>query len=144
MSDAPKRLTIAEAMLMRITRDQHYASSRSVDKSENLSRFKYNHGTITIVAENGDEGILFEPDGSSLRSKAAHCLWQMSPKIVIELIRGYRLARAAGLLGDGVHDDDAMQWVSRRGHGFSVPERIASGAEIMADVSKELHRKLFK
>jgi hypothetical protein len=65
------------------------------------NRFGYDHGNMLIRDKNGKLDLLFTHNGDDLRRNACRVLSNMSPDITLELIRGYEIARAAGLLGDG-------------------------------------------
>lgn len=102
----PKRpapwTTIADAKLDRIRRAVYSSKSGwTKNNGDDIpSRFLYDHGNMLVVAKSGKKDLLFEHNGDSLRSNATRCLYEMSPDIIDELMRGYVIARAAGLLGD--------------------------------------------
>lgn len=90
---------IPEAKLFRIEQDASYASAKSLnDKDEYVSRFEYHHGSLVAVTTSGKKVLIFEANGDILRGNVTRALWQLSPAIVKELIRGYRLAIKKRLL----------------------------------------------
>lgn len=61
-----------------------------------------------------------------------------SPLELRELVRGYALARAAGLLGDGKINPEVAIWYARLGYGYSNGERIEGGIRMAAAIRREL------
>jgi hypothetical protein len=90
--------TIATAKLDRIINDLHRLRRNPVD-GPMLSRFEYDHSNTLVVDSNGKRDLLIE-NTVPLASDIARLLQHVSPAVVAELVRGYRLARGAGLLGD--------------------------------------------
>lgn len=96
------RTTIPRAKMVRIRSDLYHATSGwSKNEGNDIpTRFGYDHGNMLVHAKSGKVDLLFEHNGDSLRSSACRALWHLSPDITTELMRGYEIARAAGLLGD--------------------------------------------
>lgn len=92
------REIIGDAKLLRIENDVSYATTREKHDSPTLTGFRYDHGNLLWLDSAGACDILFLSDGSRMKYAAARALWHMAPKIVQELIWGYRLAKKAGLL----------------------------------------------
>lgn len=89
---------IGDAKLTRIENDVSWARMRETHTSPSLEGFRYDHGNLLYLDSDGRCDILFLSDGSRMKYCAARALWHMAPKIVQELIWGYRLAKKAGLL----------------------------------------------
>jgi hypothetical protein len=85
-------MRIAEAKLKRIEQDASYASAKSLEHPEwYVSRFEYHHGSLVAVTTKGTKELIFEANGQILRGNVTRAIWQLSPEIVKELIRGYRI-----------------------------------------------------
>lgn len=94
--------TIPEVKLGRIDNDAQYATSKSSEHPEwYVSRFGYDHGSLTAWDTTGKQRLVFAAEGDIFLGNVTRAIWQLSPAITQELVRGYRLARAAGILGDG-------------------------------------------
>jgi hypothetical protein len=96
--DTTKRNTIANAKLDRIDSDLGRLRRNPVD-GPTLSRFAYDHSNTVVIDSNGKRDLLIE-NTVPLASDIARLLQHVSPAIMKELVRGYRLARGAGLLED--------------------------------------------
>lgn len=94
----PLRHTIQEAKLARIDSDLHRLRRNPVD-GPMISRFRYDHSNTLIVDSDGKTDLLIEND-TQIHRDCARLLQHVSPAMLAEFVRGYRLARAAGLLGD--------------------------------------------
>lgn len=64
------------------------------------AKFGYDHGNMLVTAKSGKKDLLFEHNGDSLRSNACRVLYEFDPETTAELMRGYQIARSAGLLGE--------------------------------------------
>jgi len=96
---ADKRATIPHARLDRIESNVRYTKRHPVDGAM-LSRFGYDHGHLLIIDSKGKHDLLADRESHPLVCDAARILHEVSPDIIDELVRGYRLAKAAGILGD--------------------------------------------
>jgi hypothetical protein len=94
---------ILDVALNRIETDVDWAASgyAANEGRDIVESFGYDHGNMLIRSKAGKLDLLFTHNGDSLRSNACRILYRMTPKVIRELIRGYKLARACGLLGDG-------------------------------------------
>ncbi len=90
--------TIQNAKLDRIEIDLRYLRRNPIDGSM-LSRFTYDHGNTLVYDSNGKIDLLIEND-TQIHRDCARLLQHVSPAMMAEFVRGYRLARAAGLLED--------------------------------------------
>lgn len=120
--------TITNAKLRRMESDISWATSgyAANNGADVIDHFGYDHGNMLITNKNGKTDLLFEHNGDSLRSNACRILYNLNPDMTRELIRGYQLARAAGLLGDGmVNEAYAKGMISRCVCQF--PSDIQSG-----------------
>lgn len=110
----PPKDTILDVKLGRIESDLALSTARSISNPGQVPvRYGYGHGNMIIWNDRDTRDLLFTHDGNTLRSNACRALWHMSPAVIKELIRGYRLARAAGLLGDGKCNEEAALFMSR-------------------------------
>ena len=87
--------TIPDPKLARIESDAQWA------RGNGIQDFSRDHGNLLIQAQRGgvsawDIGYLH--DGNSTKSYAAGVLRHASPGTMIELVRGYQIAKKAGLL----------------------------------------------
>jgi len=88
--------TIPDAKLLRIEGDLHYIKRHPSD-GPMLSCFRYDHGHTIVVDTNGKQDLLIE-HSDRIRRDCARLLQHVSPAMIAEFVRGYRLARGAGLL----------------------------------------------
>lgn len=132
----PPKDTILDVKLGRIESDLVSATARSIsDPGQVPERYGYDHGNMIIWNDRGTRDLLFTHDGNTLRSNACRALWHMSPAVIKELIRGYRLARAAGLLGDGKCNEEAALYLSNLNVADNDRDtRIADGKRQMAEI----------
>jgi hypothetical protein len=101
-----------------------------------ISRFEYDHSNTLLVTSDGKRDLLIENDTQPHRDCAVF-LCEISPAIVAELLRGYELARGAGLIDD-TSNPVAEEYLSTLGHGFSPPERAEDGRRVMAGLRARL------
>lgn len=149
--ERPLRTTIPEVKLGRIEQDVQYASMNSVKQPEwFVDRFGYDHGSLTVHTKSKHGGkpgeghrheLVFAADGDILRSNVARAVHHFSPAVAQELIRGYRLARAAGLLGDGRYNPAAAKAMSTKVGHWNEHEHEESGVQAMAALSDVLRRE---
>jgi len=138
--------TIPEARLHRIGQAVHHASARSELHPEwYVNHFGYDHGSLIVYTQSapgkpGKAELIIDAQGDILKGNVTRAIYELNPATTEELIRGYRLARAAGLLGDGRYSLEAMQYASSLGCGFSPPERAADGAKVMAAMAEALRK----
>lgn len=133
--------TIPHAKLGRIVQDVRRASSKSSEHPEfYVSRFGNDHGSLTVWDMAGKQQLVFSADGDILRGNVSRALWQLSPAITEELVRGYKLARAAGLLGDGKINLELAKFLSPLSIGFTDEQQLVAGAAI-ADGMRNVLRK---
>lgn len=125
MSPAP-RATIQNAKLDRIENDMARLRHNPVD-GPMISRFLYDHSNTLIVDSAGKTDLLIQ-NTVPLASDIARLLQHVSPAMLEELARGYRLARVCGLL-DTPPIDDLKPLID--------PERAAMVVERV----RELNRK---
>lgn len=92
--------TIHGVKLDRIESNARYIRRNPVD-GPMISRFGYDHGHLLIIDSTGKKDLLADRESNPLVRDVARLLCEISPGVVEELVRGYKLARAAGLLGDG-------------------------------------------
>jgi len=97
--DTTKRKTIANAKLHRIESDLSRLRRHPID-GPMLREFGCDHSNGVICDTNGKWDLLFENNGDHVRADAARLIQHCSVENITELVRGYRLARDAGLLGD--------------------------------------------
>lgn len=93
------RSTIPDARLSRIESDINYTRRPSSKDGAMLSRFSYDHSN-TLVHDSKGRCDLLIPNSVPLAGDIARVLQHSSPAILLELVRGYRLARGAGLLDE--------------------------------------------
>jgi hypothetical protein len=103
MAETAKRYTIPFAKIERVESDLLRIRHNPLD-GPMLSRFEYDHSNTLVVDSNGKRDLLIQ-NTVPLASDIARLLQHCSPAIVAELVRGYRLAKMAGILGD---DHDAI------------------------------------
>lgn len=132
MSKREPKVTIGATAQARI-RDACWRSQSTWEKNNGndaLSYFQCDHGNSIVVAKSGKKDLLFTHGGDQLRSNAARFIAGVSPVLVEELLRGYRIAGLAGLLGDGkpALPDVAAAQSTLRGH-FTNGEHVASGQD---------------
>lgn len=63
-----------------------------------LARFEYDHSNTLVIDSNGKKDLLIQ-NTVPLASDIARLLQHCSPAVVEELLRGYRIAKDAGILG---------------------------------------------
>jgi hypothetical protein len=90
--------TLANAELDRIDRDL-FRLRRNPRDGAMLARFAYDHGNTLVYDTMGKCDLLIEND-TDIKRDCARLLQHCSPAIIKELLRGYGLARDAGLLED--------------------------------------------
>lgn len=73
-----------------------------------LSRFAYDHSNTLVIDSKGKTDLLIE-NTRPLASDIARLLQHCSPATITELVRGYRLARAAGLTEDKAAKPDCSR-----------------------------------
>jgi hypothetical protein len=144
MADAapkpPLTYTIASAKLDRIENDLRRLRRNPVD-GPMLSRFEYDHSNTLVIDSRGKRDLLIL-NSVPLASDIARLLQHTSPAIVGELVRGYRLAKAVGLLGDDQCSETAALFMSRKDPEDYIPsERIADGKEQMAALAEVLRKE---
>jgi hypothetical protein len=86
---------ITNAKLDRVASDADHARRHGV------LRFSCDHSHLLITSEqdkNVRRDLLFDGRKETAHSAAAHMLQHASPVLMLELIRGYRLAKQQGLL----------------------------------------------
>lgn len=146
-TERPLRIdTIPEVRLGRIAQAVHHASMRSIEHPDwYVDRFGYDHGSLIVYTKSapgkpGKRELIIDAQGDILKGNVTRAIYELNPATTEELIRGYRLARAAGLLGDGRYCPEAMQYASPQGYGFSPSERAESGAKVMELMAEELRK----
>jgi hypothetical protein len=98
----PFNITLPSSRTEYIRSDVKYSTALADKRPESVpTRFEYDHGNMLVRDKTGKLDLLFAHDGSELKRNACRILAQMSPDTTLELIRGYEIARCAGLLGDG-------------------------------------------
>lgn len=124
----PPQQGIPDVKLGRMLKDLAWAKGK-----DEPARFGCDHGNMLIWSQKGGWDLLFTHDGDFLRGNAARVLWHFSPAVSEELIRGYKLARAAGLLGDGKCNEAAAIYMGGGSCSYSSTlNAIAAGKEKMA------------
>lgn len=122
--------TIPNAKLDDIEHSLRYIR-RNPNDGAMLSHFGYDHGNTLVIDSTGKRDLLIEHNGDCVRRDVARVLQYASPAMLGELARGYRLARACGLLGDGVCNDEVAAHVSTlRGH-HSHGEHVQNGRQVL-------------
>lgn len=91
------RPTIPHTKLDRMTSDINYHWSGR----PRISRFGYDHGHTLVWDDKGKCDLLIDRESNPFGSDVARLLQHCSPDMMRELVRGYRLAKVAGILGDG-------------------------------------------
>lgn len=136
----PLRNTIASAKLDRIDNDLCRLRHNPVD-GPMLSRFAYDHSNTLVIDSNGKRDLLIQ-SSVPLASDIARLLQHCSPAMMEELVRGYRLAKAVGLLGDDQCNEAAALFMSRKDPEDYIPaERIADGKEQMLALGEILRKE---
>lgn len=130
-----ERPTIGKSKSERITRNLWRIGRHKAD-GPMISRFEYDHSNTLIVTSDGKRDLLIENDTQPHRDCAVF-LCEISPTIVAELLRGYEMARGAGLIDD-TSNPVAEEYLSTLGHGFSPPERQEDGRRVMAGLHARL------
>lgn len=92
------RPTIPDAKLSRIESDIQYTRRHPKD-GPMLSRFSYDHSNTLVYDTKGRCDLLI-PNSVPLAGDIARILQHSSPAMLEELVRGYRLARKAGVLDE--------------------------------------------
>lgn len=135
--------TIPEVKLGRMASDISYAAAGwTARKGTDIPvRFGYDHGNMLVESKAGKRDLLFTHDGDALRQNACRALWQLSPDISTELIRGYRLARAAGLLGDDQCNEAAALYLCPPAMRGNDALSIEAGKKHMAGLAEILRRE---
>lgn len=110
---APKN-TIPMATMRRIDSDLYRIRHHPSD-GPSLERFAYDHSNTLVIDSTGKKDLLI-PNSVPLASDIARLLQHCSPAMIRELVRGYRIAKMAGILGDGKPPAEELQ-------GFISPER---------------------
>lgn len=108
-----------------------------------LSRFAYDHSNTLVIDSTGKRDLLI-PNSVPLASDIARLLQHISPAIVGELVNGYRLARAAGLLNDGKCNREVAIRLSRLPDAHSADEHADDGKrqmEALVEVLRSENRK---
>lgn len=134
--DAPKpslRNTIPSAKLDRIDNDLHWIRRNPVD-GPMLSRFAYDHSNTLVYDSKGKCDLLI-PNSVPLASDIARLLQHCSPAMIAEFVRGYRLARAAGLIDEGVCNEEVALYLSNLNAADNDRDaRIADGKRQMVEI----------
>lgn len=90
---------IADARLSRIESDLTWAQ---LDGGRKIARFSRDHGNLLITVEGPGSAkymdLLYVANGDVVKGSAASVLQHADPDTMRELLRGYRLAKKAGLL----------------------------------------------
>src|SRR5882757_4128038 len=95
---------VTNAKLDRLARDASLARSRKTFDSAWLSGFAYDHGNLLSVDNKDRKDILFLCEGDGMKYNSARALHGCDPNTIIELVRGYKIAKDAGLLGTNAAD----------------------------------------
>lgn len=141
-TEAKPRDTILEVKLGYMAADLQRLRRNPVD-GPMLSRFSYDHSN-TIVHDSKGKRDLLIPNTVPMASDIARFLQHVSPVMVAELMRGYRLARAAGLLGDGRYNPATAQAMSIAVGKWTPEEHEANGVEQMAKLRDILDAEIKK
>jgi len=134
----PLRDTIPDVKLHRMDRDIAYCRHHPSD-GPMLSRFSYDHSNTLVHDSKGRVDLLI-PNTVPLASDIARLLQHISPAMVTELIHGYRLARAAGLLGDGRYNPETAQKLSPLVGKWEPHEHEAAGVRVMNEITETLRK----
>lgn len=137
-------------------RDKAHLSQSTLDKIESavhmarrnkadgpmISHFGYDHGNGLIYSTDGKCDLLFENSAKVNRDAAWLMCALNSPTVIAELVQGYRLAVAAGLVGDKINPEVATQ-LSRLPVG-SLVEHVNDGcrvSQILRDTLQKANRE---
>lgn len=125
--------TLPDVKLTRIRQNASYAAARSSEHPDwYVSRFGYDHGALIAWDTTGKKRLVFAPDGDIFLGNVTRAVHELSPEVTQELVRGYRLARAAGLLNDGKINPE----VAKLGG--------AAGLNIIASIRETLRKENYK